>query len=524
MTQLWKRLTRGYARGDAGQGGDASRADFRWTYEPVVKEQSAVDPVPRNLERTYSGQPPDDASNNAPDMAQDDAASGPLAHRSPERAVPPKRTHKPLPLTARKDESAPTSDVNSARRAAALAYLLHRLDDATAKWWATRELPPVELLRAGLTALEDGCELDAEHRSLLLRSALQHGRGMLTALRHQDDPERTGLVIAEALTAGTDPVPVETVIDLIERDPRGRLWRHALFMELRAAASGGDGVRRARAVQALRSLAPDGLTADAGEAAAVMSPREAARPGRFAWKRRHTIWLIILICATGAGIWAAVAYGQRNMMVRVPGGEYALPLASNGGEPVTVVVDAFAIDRHEVANRQYRACYGRGRCSWPARGEAAGIKDYFVNPAYDMYPVVNIDWAAATEYCQAQGKRLPTEEEWLVAAVAAPATGRLFTYPWGDVFGGGRANTRESGRGLPALVGSYSPAGDSPSGTADMAGNAAEWTATIAQGDAGRVVKGGSFLDERAEVQASAYQIVATDTTADWIGFRCAAD
>ncbi len=57
-----------------------------------------------------------------------------------------------------------------------------------------------------------------------------------------------------------------------------------------------------------------------------------------------------------------------------------------------------------------------------------------------------------------------------------------------------------------------------------MAGNAAEWTATIAQGDAGRVVKGGSFLDERAEVQASAYQIVATDTTADWIGFRCAAD
>ncbi len=54
------------------------------------------------------------------------------------------------------------------------------------------QLPPVELLRAGLTALEDGCELDAEHRSLLLRSALQHGRGVLTALRHsQDDPERT---------------------------------------------------------------------------------------------------------------------------------------------------------------------------------------------------------------------------------------------------------------------------------------------------------------------------------------------
>jgi len=163
MTQLWKRLTRGYARGDAGQGGDASGADFRWTYEPVVKEQGAVDPMPRKPERAYTGHSPDDASNNAPDMAQDGAASGPLAHRSPERAVPPKRTHKPLPLTARHVESAPASDANSARRTAALAYLQHRLDEAAARWWATRELPPVELLRAGLTALEDGCELDAEH-------------------------------------------------------------------------------------------------------------------------------------------------------------------------------------------------------------------------------------------------------------------------------------------------------------------------------------------------------------------------
>jgi len=523
MTQLWNRLTRRFAKGDARQGGNASRADFRWTYEPVAKEQSAVDPMPRNPERVYTGHSPDDVSNNAPERAAEDASSGAPAHRSPEQTAQPKRTPKPLPLTARKVESAPASDANTARRTAAFAYLQHRLGEAAARWWATSELPPAELLRAGLAALEDGWELDAEHRSLLLRSALQHGRGVLTALRHQDDPERTGLVIAEALTAGTDPVPVDMVIDLIDRDPRGRMWRPALLMELRAAASGVDGVRQARAVRALRGLASDGLTADAGEAA-VMSPREAARPGRFAWRRRHTIWLIVLICATGAGIWAAVAYGQRDMMVRVPGGEYALPLARNGGEQVTVVVDSFAIDRHEVSNRQYRACYGRGRCRWPASGEAAGIKDYFVNPAYDMYPVVNIDWAAATEYCQAQGKRLTTEEEWLVAAVAAPAIGRLFAYPWGDVFGGGRANTRESGRGLPALVGSYSPAGDSPSGTADMAGNVAEWTATIAQGDAGRVVKGGSFRDERAEVQASAFQIVAADASADWIGFRCAAD
>ena len=82
------------------------------------------------------------------------------------------------------------------------------------------------------------------------------------------------------------------------------------------------------------------------------------------------------------------------------------------------------------------ACYGRGRCSWPARGEAAGIKDYFVNPAYDMYPVVNIDWLRL-RVLPAQGKRLPTEEEWLVAAVAA-GDRTAFYISWGDVFGGGR--------------------------------------------------------------------------------------
>ncbi len=86
------------------------------------------------------------------------------------------------------------------------------------------------------------------------------------------------------------------------------------------------------------------------------------------------------------------------MMVRLAAS--MLPLASNGGE-LSCCGRCVRHRPHEVANRQYRACYGCGRCSWPARGEAAGIKDYFVNPAYDMYPVVNIDWAAATEYCQA---------------------------------------------------------------------------------------------------------------------------
>ncbi len=462
--------------------------------------------------QAFAGDPPDD---NQPGLTE---------NRNAERASQRKREGSPLALAARRDKSAPAEREGPARQPAALAYLRHRLDEAAARWWATGELPPVELLRAGLTALEDGCELEAEHRSLLLRASLRHGRGMLTALGHQDDPERTGLVLAEALTAGEEPVPVEAIITLMDRDPHSRLWRPALLFELRAAANSVDSVRRARAGAALRQLASDETASGAEAAQTVVNPGVPARARRFAWKPRHTLWLLILVCVASAGVWAAIARGQQSLMVRLPAGEYALPLANNSGEPVTIQVDSFVIDRHEVTNRQYRACYGRGRCSWPASGDAAGIKDYFVNPAYDMYPVVNIDWDAAAEYCRAQGKRLPTEEEWLVAAVAAPMTGRLFTYPWGDVFGGGRANTKESGRGLPALVGSYSPAGDSPSGASDMAGNVAEWTATVAEGGAGRVVKGGSYRDDGPAAQASAFRIMAAGAVADWIGFRCAAD
>jgi hypothetical protein len=505
MTRLWKRLAQHLDREGATNHRGAAHPDFRWTYEPA---QASEDPG--RVHRDETERIVDDP---APNPGK--ACSGMNAPAASEGI--------PQPFAAKRKTSLPAASEDRARSRPALSYLLHRLDEAEARWQTSHEFPSVELLQAGLSALEDGWELDAGRRSLLLRAALYHGRGILTALRHQDDPERTGLVLADALASGEARVPVETVRDLSEHDPHGRFWRPALLFELRATANSVDSRRRVRAVQALWVLAPDG-SASAAPEKVIATPVDEARRMRVRFGRRPALSLFFLLCLAGAGIWAAMARGQQGLMVRVPGGEYALPLARSGGEPVAVTIDSFTIDRHEVTNRQYRTCYGRGRCRWPVSGDAVGIKDYFVNPAYDMYPVVNVDWHAAAEYCRAQGKRLPTEEEWLAAAVAAPAINRLYTYPWGDAFGGGRANTQESGRGSPAIVGSHSPAGDSPSRAADMAGNAAEWTATSASEQAGIVVKGGSYRDDRLAAQASAYRIVAVDAAEDWIGFRCAAD
>jgi toxoflavin biosynthesis protein ToxD len=99
----------------------------------------------------------------------------------------------------------------------------------------------------------------------------------------------------------------------------------------------------------------------------------------------------------------------------------------------------------------------------------------------EFLPVVNVNKKDAEAYCtwltEMTGKkyRLPTEGEWERAA--SGTDGRI--YPWGDTFDPWRCNTQDSGKGSPTPVGSYSPAGDSPVGAVDMAGNVYEWTSDL---------------------------------------------
>lgn len=396
-----------------------------------------------------------------------------------------------------------------------VAQVRRQLDAALDRWWQAGTLPPLPLLRDGLLALEAGHDLDESHRSLLLRAALFYRKGMLTALAHQTDPERTAIILQEAVLNEERPLSTWELWRLMQEDPESAAWVPLLARELEEVALMAAGRRRQLARRALAQLQRD----------TPLPPAQGEiPPGAGSQRLRRTLLGLLLVGLLVLGM-AQTLRGRTVNSVWIPAGIYPIAVQeASAGPPTLVMVElpALAMDRMEVTVAQYRRCYEAGACPWPAADGSATREDYFLNPAFHAYPVVHVSWDAARRYCAWAGKRLPTEAEWQVAAGYAPATGRVFVYPWGDAFSPGLANGLAGGQGDILPVGSYRPAGDSPFGLSDMAGNVAEWTATPAQPGT-YVVKGGSFRDGRAQLQVAARRMVSGETAANWLGFRCVA-
>lgn len=117
-------------------------------------------------------------------------------------------------------------------------------------------------------------------------------------------------------------------------------------------------------------------------------------------------------------------------------------------------------------------------------------------PGRESHPVVLVNHEDAEAFARwfsrktGQVWRLPSEAEWERAARGTD--GRRF--PWGDVFDPDILNSADAGPFDTLPVGTY-PAGASPFGMLDAAGQVYEWTATGA-GPGRFIVKGGSWDDK----------------------------
>ena len=217
-----------------------------------------------------------------------------------------------------------------------------------------------------------------------------------------------------------------------------------------------------------------------------------------------------------------------------------------------VFISAFWIDQVEVTNGMYYLCVQASVCIPPAQIRSNRQEEYFGNPQFQDYPVVNVTWYDANTYCTWAERRLPTEAEWEYAARGDDKR----NFPWGDEPPNEYTANFINLIGDTSRVGSYVE-GASPFGVLDMAGNVSEWifdfyrtdyyAKSPAENPTGpsedevfnlmRVIRGGSFQDEEFDLRVSNRNYIEGPNPRAQpnedkfygkysvkIGFRCVAD
>ncbi len=236
--------------------------------------------------------------------------------------------------------------------------------------------------------------------------------------------------------------------------------------------------------------------------------------------------------------------------VYVPAGAFKMGDNFGDGEsrerPVhTVELDAYYIGKLEVTNADWKKFQNDPGYDdpkfWPGgRIVPRDQSPYWTQPQNhgggtpnsDNYPVIGVNWDAATAYCNwlsaKTGKkyRLPTEAEWEKAARGTDQR----RFPWGNTIDHSYANIVGSQKFDTVQIAGYydgskrgdfqTHSGASPYGALDMAGNLMEWCQDWYQRDyyasspkknpkgpatgAYRVLRGGAFFFEGHDARSYA--------------------
>jgi formylglycine-generating enzyme required for sulfatase activity len=233
-----------------------------------------------------------------------------------------------------------------------------------------------------------------------------------------------------------------------------------------------------------------------------------------------------------------------------------------------VTTPTYAIDLHEASATDWGACVAASSCDPLVDGSCFWGETSYGKPGQESHPVNCVTWQQAADYCpwRTPGARLCSEAEWEKAARGGCETlpgqdCRTATrvYPWGNegpaaaatALGAPVGNFSDESAAAPekeviegyddgyiytAPVGSF-PAGASPYGLQDMAGNVWEWVqdrnyfgyeGAPTDGSAwdtpdgeNRVYRGGSYFNLGHYVRAAARLDTVPEFTGQLIGVRC---
>ena len=223
-----------------------------------------------------------------------------------------------------------------------------------------------------------------------------------------------------------------------------------------------------------------------------------------------------------------------------------------------VKLSAYWIHRNHVSVADYKKCVAAGACTAP---DATNLDMKHYNwglPGREKHPINGVTWFQSKAYCTWIGARLPTEAEWEMAARGSCAHNpgpdcrkAMRKYPWGNapptcelavLDPSKRGAAKGCGHDTTWEIG-LKPAGASPYGLLDMAGNAWDWvddcmvpesylkgkgkvlqdpSENACDDETFRVFRGGSFYSFPAHVRTSRRDFYYPQFEYDCVSFRCA--
>ena len=249
----------------------------------------------------------------------------------------------------------------------------------------------------------------------------------------------------------------------------------------------------------------------------------------------------------------------------------------------STVINSFCMDKTPVRTSQFSDCVKQGKCTYalasaphtmnniawqycqgpgknapppsnktyvskaPPGSDASKMEDDPLapwnrqcegqQPPYDCnygsdrvnHPMNCVSFGESSKYCAAQGKRLPTEAEWELAARGLDSR----PWPWGEAkpvmkgpdiqgcWAESRADDRTAAVHYTCAIGAF-PKGKTPEGVEDLLSNVQMWTTGTDDGGAQRFVRGATYgwgFGSPSVFNSTPYRSPTTKTPE--LGFRC---